>query len=147
VSDWRSAPQSPIFVDAPAWIASANKHDQNHELAEPLIAECLEHRVQLVTTNWTTFAALSLLKSRAGRRVALSLWDLFSDELGVELIRVNEEIEIRALELFFAIQDKTWGVVDCASLVVMEDLGCRYAIGFDRHFVEASRQRGFQLLP
>jgi hypothetical protein len=29
----------------------------------------------------------------------------------------------------------------------MEDLGCRYAFGFDHHFVEASRQRGFELIP
>ncbi|MGH2531362.1 MAG: hypothetical protein ACRDJW_03545 [Thermomicrobiales bacterium] len=65
----------------------------------------------------------------------------------MDLVRVTERIEGRALDLFFAYQDKTWGVVDCASLVVMEDLGCRQAIGFDYHFMEASRQRGFELIP
>ena len=65
----------------------------------------------------------------------------------MDLVRVTEDIETRALDLFFAYQDKSWGVVDCANLVVMEDLGCRQAFGFDHHFLEASRQRGFELLP
>jgi hypothetical protein len=29
----------------------------------------------------------------------------------------------------------------------MEEPGFRLAFGFDRHFVEASRQRGFQVVP
>ena len=88
-----------------------------------------------------------MLESRAGWEGAPDLWALLTDRRSVILVRVTEEIEERALDLLFAYQDKTWGVVDCASLVVMEDLGCRHALGFDRHFVEASRQRGFQLLP
>jgi predicted nucleic acid-binding protein len=146
-SRWLGTLRPPIFVDASAWIASANDRDQNYELARSLLAECFAEGVQLVTTNWTAFEALSILKSRAGNQIAADLWDLLTDPRSVDLVRVTDEIEERALNLFFAYRDKTWGVVDCASLVVMEDSGCRQAFGFDHHFMEASRQRGFELIP
>jgi len=100
-----------------------------------------------VTTTWTAYEALSILKSRAGWQAAFDLWTLLSGRQAVSLVGVNADIESRALDLFFSYQDKTWGVVDCASLVIMQDTGCWQAIGFDHHFVEASRQRGLEVLP
>jgi predicted nucleic acid-binding protein len=121
---------SPIFVDASAWIALLDRRDRHHEQARQIFEACFARRVRLVTTTWTAYEALSLLTDRSS----------------VTLVRVTEDIENRALNLFFAYQDKTWGVVDCANLGVMEDLGCPQSFGFDHHFVEASRQRGFELL-
>ena len=139
--------RSPIFVDASAWLASVNDRDPHYALARSLLADCFAERGQVVTTTWTAFEALSMVKSRAGMQVALDLWDLLNDPLSVDLIRITDEIESRALKLFFAYQDKTWGVVDCASLIVMEALGCGQALGFARHVLEAGRQRGFEVLP
>ncbi len=62
------------------------------------------------------------------------------------MIRVDPAIESAALKLFWRYHDKAWGVVDCTSLVIMERLGCKTVFGYDRHFVEASRQRGFTVL-
>jgi uncharacterized protein len=87
-----------------------------------------------------------MLKSRGGPDLASLLWELIVADEAVMLSEVTPEIERQALDLFFGYRDKTWGVVDCASLVVMEELGCRQVIAFDRHFVEASRQRGFEVL-
>ena len=64
----------------------------------------------------------------------------------VELVAVDEQIEGEALELFWRYQDKTWGVVDCSSLVVMQAVGSRSAFAYDAHFVEASRQFGFSVV-
>jgi predicted nucleic acid-binding protein len=124
-----------------------NDRDQYHEVARSLLTECFEQRLQLLTTTWVAFEALSMLKSRAGWQVVADLWSLLTDPLAVDLVRITEDIESRALDLFFSFQDKTWGVVDCASFIVMEDTECWQAIGFDHHFVEASRQRGFEVLP
>jgi predicted nucleic acid-binding protein len=88
-----------------------------------------------------------MLKSRVGLQSAEALWSILSSSRLVRLVEVTKDLEQRALQLFFGYRDKNWGVVDCASLVVMEELGCRHAFGFDHHFVEASRQRGFELLP
>lgn len=106
----------------------------------------IESQTHLVTTNWTAYEALSMTKSRIGLRSARELWNILTNQRTVDLYHVEADVEARALELFFAYSDKTWGVVDCASLIVMEDTHCQRVIGFDHHFVEASRQRGFQML-
>lgn len=50
----------------------------------------------------------------------------------------------RSLELYLARGDKHWGLVDCASFIVMIDEGITEALTNDRHFEQA----GFRpLLP
>jgi hypothetical protein len=44
---------------------------------------------------------------------------------------------LEALELYSKRSDKTWGLVDCASFVVMEKEGIDEAFTNDRHFVQA----------
>ncbi|MGH2531363.1 MAG: hypothetical protein ACRDJW_03550 [Thermomicrobiales bacterium] len=73
MSRWQGVLQPPIFVDASAWLASANDRDQHYALARSLLAECFTERIHLVTTTWTAFEALSMIKSRAGRQVAADL--------------------------------------------------------------------------
>jgi hypothetical protein len=63
-----------------------------------------------------------------------------------DLVWIDAKIEEEALELFWRYRDKTWGVVDCSSLAVMQELGCREIFAYDRHFIEASRQFGFTVL-
>ncbi len=116
-----------------------SQRDQHHRAARTLLAAFFARRVRVATTNWTVYEAVSMLNGREGIGAAETLWRLVTDAASVDLIYVNHEIETRARELFFGYRDKTWGVVDCASLVVMEELGCRHVIAFDRHFVEASR--------
>src|SRR5215207_2629067 len=137
---------SPVFVDASAWLARMNARDLYADAARRLIDGCFANDISLVTTNWTSYEALSMVKSRIGSEAASDLWALLTLSVSVEFAEVTPPIERRALELFFGYEDKSWGVVDCASLVVMEELGCRQVIAFDRHFVEASRQRGFEVL-
>jgi predicted nucleic acid-binding protein len=140
------SPGSPVFVDASGWIAGANRRDTYHDAARPILDACFADGVHLITTNWTAYEAISIVKSRAGLEGAEKLWSLLQNPQAVEFVRVTEEIEAAALDLFFRYRDKNWGVVDCASLVVMERLGCRQALAYDHHFVEESHQRGFQTL-
>ena len=48
----------------------------------------------------------------------------------------------RALDLYAHARDKTWGLVDCATFIVMRDRGLTTALTADRHFEQA----GFQVL-
>jgi uncharacterized protein len=42
-----------------------------------------------------------------------------------------------ALNLYAKYQDKTWGLVDCISFVVMEEQKISVALAFDRYFIQA----------
>jgi hypothetical protein len=58
------------------------------------------------------------------------------------LVRVEHELLIRALGLYEQRGDKDWGLVDCASILVMQDHSIREAFTHDKHF----KQAGFQCL-
>jgi predicted nucleic acid-binding protein len=136
----------PVFVDASAWIAIVNRKDNKHKTAVRIYQRLLYSQSLLFTTNWTIYKALTLVKSRLGSAQAKSLWERITSRSIVELVAADEPVERDALELFWRYQDKTWGVVDCTSLVIMAAVGCRQAFAFDVHFTEASRQFGFAVL-
>jgi len=54
----------PVFVDAPAWIAITNREDRNHRKADRIFQRLLNSPTLLITTNWTAYEALTLVKSR-----------------------------------------------------------------------------------
>ena len=138
--------EQPVFVDASAWVAITNAKDRYYDEAIRVYRRLLRSLTPLVTSTWTAYEALTIVKTRLGYSQAERLWQLVQRPSVVDLIRVDERVEAGALELFWEYRDKDWGVVDCASLVVMEAVRCHQAVAFDRHFVDASQQYGFSLV-
>ena len=136
----------PVFVDDSAWLAITNRKDRNRGEAVRIFQRLLRTSSALVTTTWTAYEALTIVKFRLGFSQADRLWQRITSRTVVELVAIDEGIEREALELFWRFQDKTWGVVDCSSLVVMEAVGSRSAFAYDGHFIEASRQFGFTVV-
>lgn len=128
--------KEPIFVDTSAWIAITNRRDGYHKEADGIFRGLLRDKRLLLTTNWTAYEALSVIKAKAGYVHALSLWKKLNTLKVVTIIWISRDMESTGLEMFFRYKDKTWGVVDCVSFVVMEKLGCREAFAFDKHFRE-----------
>jgi hypothetical protein len=135
-----------VFVDASAWAAILNRRDQYHPAAFALYQQLLRAKALLISSSWTIYEALSILKSRAGIEQAEHLWRIVNDPKTSQLVKVDEEVEDAALDMFFGFRDKDWGVVDCTSIIIMEKLGCRTAFAFDEHFSQAAKQYGFDLL-
>jgi len=136
----------PVFVDASAWVAITNTKDRYYAEAGSVYRRLLHSAVPLVTSTWTAYEALTIVKTKLGYSQAERLWRRIQRLSVVELVTVDERIEAEALEIFWRYKDKDWGVVDCASIVVMDGTDCRQAFAFDRHFTEASQQYGFSLV-
>lgn len=136
-----------VFVDASAWVAIINRRDAYHGVALDVYRELLASKAPLFTTSWTAYEALSLLKGRIGYEAAEKLWQILCDVRLVRLVRVGRALEAQGLKMFFDYRDKTWGVVDCTSLALMQLVACRRAFAFDSHFREAGRQQGLEILP
>lgn len=137
---------APVFADASAWVAIANRSDRYHAEAIRAYQSLLRDQTPLVTSTWTVYEALSIVKTKLGYHQAGRLWERICRPSVVSLIKIDERIEAEALQLFWRYRDKSWGVVDCSSLRLMEKVGCHQAFAFDRHFSEASKQYGFSLL-
>jgi predicted nucleic acid-binding protein len=54
------------------------------------------------------------------------------------LLPLSEELYARALELYGSRPDKEWGLIDCASFVVMSERGITKALTADEHFQQCS---------
>jgi predicted nucleic acid-binding protein len=135
-----------VFVDASAWVAFFNRRDAHQTQAREQMTALLRSGIALVTSTWTTYEAITIVRSKLGYGRARRLWQFANNRRIISMIRVDPRIESAALKLFWQHRDKDWGVVDCASLVIMERIGCQTVFAYDRHFVEASRQRGFAAL-
>lgn len=136
-----------IFVDASAWIGIINRRDGYHQTAQWTYRGLLEDGIPLLTTTWTAYEALSLIKARIGYGKMAELWEVLNDPGIVKLVRVSRAIEDAGLDIFFRYRDKAWGVVDCTSIAAMRLLNCRKAFAFDQHFREAGQQSGLEIIP
>ena len=101
--------REPVFVDASAWIAITNRKDRNRGEAVRIFQRLLGTPTALVTTNWTAYEALTIVKSRLGFSQAERLWQRITSRTVVELVEVDQEIESDALRLFWRYQDKKMG--------------------------------------
>lgn len=131
----------PIFTDTSAWYAYIDKSDADHAAAVKLI-ENLNR--PLITSNYVFDETLTLIKLRMGYHVAINLGQkLWSQEV-TSLVRVTEEDESRAWEIFVQYEDKGFSFTDCTSFAIMEHLKIDTAFAFDDHFIQYGK---FVIIP
>lgn len=97
-----------VFVDASAWTGIINRWDRYHQTAQQTYYRLLEEGIPLLTTTWTVYEALSLIKTRMGHSKMAELWDVLNDPGIVKLVRVSKAIENTGLDMFFRYRDKAW---------------------------------------
>lgn len=126
-----------VFVDSSAFLGLLVPEDNSHSRAKGLFEQAKADRWTLVTTNAVVMESYSLflVRTRDRRRSALAFLDaLKQDQVRIERIRKQDEEQ--AVALVRAHDDKTYSLCDALSFAVMERLGIREAIAFDRHFRE-----------
>ena len=107
------------------------------------MASLVDTRVTFVTTDYVLDETITLLLYHAGRQHALAFGDAVRHSRQVQLVWVDANIWEEAWQLFRHYDDKVWAFTDCASFVVMRQMGLMQAFTFDDHFGQA----GFQLWP
>lgn len=120
-----------IFVDTGAWFASVVPTDPDHKAAVTWLAA---NTFPLLTTDYVVDETLTLLRARGERTRSLRLGNSFfhSDLATIHKLGALElELAWRVFESF---ADKDWSFTDCASKVVIEQLGITQAFAFDHHF-------------
>ena len=133
-----------IFVDSSAWLALADPAESNHRSALAL-NDAIRRGVHgyVVSTDFVLDDTLTIVRARAGIEKARLLSRVILDSRNVHPLWVEETHFRAALDLMFSRPDKTWGVTDCTSFVLMRDLSLRVAFSYNRDF----RQAGFETVP
>lgn len=131
-----------VFADASYWIALLHEQDAHHDLALLLRNE-LRGR-PMVTTEMVLVEVLNFFAKfgPSQRRTTVNLlFDLQADD-GVDIVEQSTGQFWNAVAYYHARPDQEWGLVDCASFLVMEGRNIRQALTNDRHFAQA----GFTIL-
>lgn len=129
-----------FFLDTAYVLALLNRHDRFHEAARRWAP-----RLRAAREVWTTYAVLIEIGnalSRSNRLQAVAFIRASYTTINMRVVEVDTPLLERALNLFASRADKTWGLTDCISFIVMQEHSLSDALTSDDHF----RQAGFRPL-
>jgi predicted nucleic acid-binding protein len=129
-----------IFVDTSYYIASAVHTDTFHVRAVAH-AETLARCETAVITEPILLEICASFSTRARARAAAFVRSCYTTP-NMRVVRLQDDLFMRGLDLFEHRSDKPWILTDCISFVVMDDEGITDALTSDRHFSQA----GFRAL-
>ena len=130
-----------VFVDTSALYAVLDRDDANHVPAKATWRELLGGEEVLISHNYVLVETCALVQHRLGIAALRALQEDVFPVLQVEWI--DESRHQTALEAALTAARRKLSLVDCASFLVMRQLGIEKAFCFDKHF----HQQGFGVVP
>ena len=134
-----------VFVDSNVFIGVLNTHDALHEKALNLWETLKKEQCGLVVSNGIISEVITVLSQRVGKQKALdfaySIY--FDDKHEIEIVRLDETIELKALEHIEVISSKNVSFIDATNIAIMELYGIKKLASFDKEF---RKQKGIEVL-
>ena len=126
-----------LFADSGYWIALITPDDELHEKAAAVQNSLTSQ--QIVTTH---LILNEVLNPRSGtserqRLATVQMVDRIKRDPRVHIEPQMPELFEDAFDYFHQRLDKEWSITDCASFLVMEQLGIWQALTGDHHFEQA----------
>lgn len=132
-----------VFVDTSAFVALRNAAEAEHAPARAALSQLIADGVALFTSNYVFAETYTALLVRVGRAEAVEWGRRFRASDGIELVRLEPDVESEAWEILERHDDKRWSYVDATSFALIEREGAEEAFAFDAHFA----QRGLRVVP
>ena len=128
-----------IFVDTAGWAHLMDASQAHHLLAAEIYRDARQKGRQLLTTNYVITELIALLDSplHIPRSTIIAFIEGLRSSPYVDIVHIDARFDEKAWQLLKAREDKRWSLVDCASFVVMEELGITDALTSDHHFEQA----------
>lgn len=124
-----------LFLDTIFIQAILNPRDQYHTPAMRLLP-----RVKNAQEVWTTEAIFmevgNALSAYNPHKVSAFIKQCYLTD-NISIINITPQLFQEGLNLYESRQDKTWGLVDCLSFIVMEQQNLIDAVTSDIHFIQA----------
>jgi len=126
-----------VFVDTSYFIATINPRDALHDTAKGTGRTLSHHR--FVTTDAVLAELLGYYAAYTPflRASALRTVDRVHSTSTFEVLDFGRPQFTRALERYRSRPDKTYSLIDCHSMIVMEECGIRDILTSDEHFLQA----------
>ncbi len=123
-----------IFVDTSFVLALINERDQYHKQAEALSFKFEE---SFLITTVAVLLEIGNALAKDFRQEANTVIRLLRSSARVDVVQIDERLLEKALEIYEKYHDKTWGLVDCLSFMVMGERGLTDVLTFDGDFSAA----------
>ena len=131
-----------IFADTGYFIAILSPTDSLHTRAIKVAKTLAAKRTAIVTTEAVLIETLDGFARYHHRSIAAILVRELENDSDVDIVPTTTARFRAAHELYSDRADKTWGMTDCISFVVMQERKIKQSLTTDRHFVQA----GFEAL-
>jgi len=128
-----------VFIDTSFIVALVNEKDQHRARAFELAN--LFDGYPLITTDAVLLEVGNAL-ARSFKAQAAEVIEDFLTSGEVEIVNLDSALFQSAFELYRTHKDKSWGMTDCVSFVIMRERGIVDALTNDKDF----RQAGFNAL-
>ena len=123
------------FADTWYFIARIARDDAHHAAARRI--EVRLRATDLVTHD-AVFTEVLAFFSDEGPAMRAAAAGVVRDMLAsADVVRADRALFLRALARYEQRPDKHYSLVDCMSMVVMEERGIRYVLTNDHHFTQA----------
>lgn len=128
---------SAVFADTGYWIALFNPRDALHTKAIT-VSQTIQAQA-LVTSHMVLTEFLNHYSAMGGqfRQRAFEVAKHLQQDPEIEIVPQTSEQFEKALMLYGQRKDKSWGLVDCASFLIMQERNIWQALAYDEHFKQA----------
>lgn len=126
---------SRLLLDTVFVQALLNQRDQYHAQAKAFLP-----RVRAAKEVWVTEAVLIEVGnalSTVNRMAVVQFIEQCYRTPNLRVVTVDTPLLTRALQLYSERPDKTWGLTDCISFVIVQEQGLTDAVTADSHFIQA----------
>lgn len=131
-----------ILVDADAFIAMVKDDDANHQKAARLFSQLEDNNISFVTTNYVFSEAVTVISQRTSHQTAINfINNMKSSDSIFSIIRMTQEIEDMAIEIFKKQTSKNVSFVDCTNMALIKHDNLDAIFSFD----EIYKKNGFRL--
>ncbi|NEO82811.1 MAG: type II toxin-antitoxin system VapC family toxin [Spirulina sp. SIO3F2] len=129
-----------MLLDTSGLLCFLSKNEPDHATAVQIMND---PSTLLLTHNYVLAELIALAIVRGFDHLMVTDYTLrLVDEVGVEVVWVDEVLHRAASDLILARPDKTYSLCDAVSFVLMRQRGVEAALTTDRHF----EQEGFRRL-
>lgn len=123
--------QNKLLVDSDIFYSLIDNKDANHIQAVSLNKKLISQGFNFITINLVIYETATVLSHKINHQVARDfLENILSGKM--EIVRLDEEIEKDAFEIFRKQQRKNTSFVDCANIAVCKKMGFNVIFSFDK---------------
>lgn len=125
-----------FFADTWFFVALLDRHDSHHERAQRLAFQVVPHG-SVVTHDAVLTEVLAYFCEDGAWARQRAVEGIRSAALQFNVLPADRPLFIAGLDLYATRPDKEYSLVDCMSMVVMEERGIRHVLTNDHHFTQA----------